>query len=257
MFSMGLTTERVALDIRRLAKTFHVDGREVVALRDVSFTVAAGEFVSIVGPSGCGKSTLLRLIAGLDVPDGGVALADGSSIRRPSRQRGIVFQEHRLFPWLDVSDNIALGLLKSAATPSERRGVARDLLELVGLNGFERAFPDQLSGGMAQRVAIARSLAARPDLLLLDEPFGALDSLTRRHMQVELLRIHEREHVTMLMVTHDVEEAVFLSNRIVLMDRLGRVRRVDEVTLEGPRERQDPAFVTLSQALRTALEAQA
>jgi sulfonate transport system ATP-binding protein len=187
-----------------VGKSFVVDGSEIRALADVSFSVAPGEFVSIVGPSGCGKSTLLRLVAGLEFPDTGEVLFDRTRVAGPSLRRGIVFQDHRLFPWLTVAANVAVGLLNSAVPEEPKQQIARRFISLVGLDGFENAYPHQLSGGMAQRASIARSLAARPQILLLDEPLGALDSLTRGQMQAELLRVWQHEAVTMLMVTHDV-----------------------------------------------------
>jgi sulfonate transport system ATP-binding protein len=248
-------TDRASLDIRDVRKSFVVDGNDIHALANVSFSVAPGEFVSIVGPSGCGKSTLLRLVAGLDVPDGGEVIVDGVRVEGPSLRRGIVFQEHRLFPWLTVEANVALGLLKSTESEATKRDTARGFIALVGLAGFENAYPHQLSGGMAQRASIARSLAARPRILLLDEPLGALDSLTRGRMQAELLRIWQHEGVTMLMVTHDVAEAVFLSDRIVVMDRNpGRVRNIVDVALKKPRHRLDPGVLALTEKLVGRLE---
>jgi sulfonate transport system ATP-binding protein len=248
-------TEHAALDIRGVSKSFVVDGSEVHALSNVSFAVAPGEFVSIVGPSGCGKSTLLRLVAGLEFPDAGEVLFDRTRVDGPSLRRGIVFQDHRLFPWLTVEANVSIGLMKSPGSEAQKREIARSFLTLVGLGGFEKAYPHQLSGGMAQRASIARSLAARPQILLLDEPLGALDSLTRGQMQAELLRIWQHERVTMLMVTHDVAEAVFLSDRIVVMDRQpGRIRDVVDVRLAKPRHRLDPGVVALTETLVDRLE---
>jgi ABC-type nitrate/sulfonate/bicarbonate transport system ATPase subunit len=248
-------TEQASLELRNVFKSFQVDDVEIRAVEDVSFAVEPGEFVSVVGPSGCGKSTVLRLIAGLERPDEGAVLVDQTPVTGPSLRRGIVFQEHRLFPWLDVETNVGLGLLRSHLSKDERRDVARGLIGLVGLTGFETAFPEQLSGGMAQRAAIARSLAPHPQMLLLDEPLGALDSLTRSRMQAELLRIWQHEQVTMVMVTHDVTEAVFLSDRIVVMDkRPGRVREIVDVQLPKPRNRHDPAFTELSESIVTLLE---
>jgi ABC-type nitrate/sulfonate/bicarbonate transport system ATPase subunit len=239
-----------------VSKTFNAEGRTVTALDEITFAVGTGEFVSVLGPSGCGKSTLLRLVAGLEQPDEGAVVVDGVPVNGPSLRRGIVFQDHRLFPWLTVEGNVRLGLLKSPRSESEKATIALELITLVGLAGFERAFPAQLSGGMAQRAAIARSLAARPTVLLLDEPFGALDSLTRRRMQTELLRIWQHEQVTMLLVTHDVSEALYLSDRIVVLDqRPGRVLDVISNDLQRPRSRHDPAFVALSERILQLLGA--
>jgi sulfonate transport system ATP-binding protein len=248
-------TDQAILDIHDVDKSFYVDGSEVRALAGISLTVNAGEFLTIVGPSGCGKSTLLRLVAGLDRADSGTITFDGHPVVQPSLRRGVVFQDHRLFPWLNVEANVATGLLKATGTDAEKRAVASRLIALVGLDGFEKAFPHQLSGGMAQRAAIARSLAAKPDILLLDEPLGALDSLTRSHMQTELLRVWQHEATTMLMVTHDVGEAVYLSDRIVVMDREpGRIREIIAVPFAKPRTRLDPAVAALTERIVNRLE---
>jgi sulfonate transport system ATP-binding protein len=229
------------IDISGVYKSFEVDHGRVDALKDVSLAIEPGAFVSLVGPSGCGKSTLLRLIAGLDLPDGGLLSIDGTRIQAPSLTRGMVFQDHRLLPWLSVEQNILLSLHKSGESEAHKRQIVQDLVTLVGLAGFEKAKPDQLSGGMSQRAAIARALAAKPRVLLLDEPFGALDSLTRLKLQAELLRIWRHERITMVMVTHDVEEAVVLSDTVVVMEpRPGRVRSIFEVDLPKPRDRADP-----------------
>ena len=243
-----------ALSVRGVSKTFHVKGQAVQALSDVSLDVAAGEFISIVGPSGCGKSTLLRLVAGLERPDRGVITLDGAQIEGPGLSRGIAFQDHRLLPWLSVERNIGLALRSIPGSDGEKAARVAELIGLVGLKGFENALPHQLSGGMSQRAAIARALAPRPPVLLLDEPLGALDSLTRARLQDELLRIWERERTTVVMITHDVEEALFLSGRVVVMNpRPGRIDREIAVDLEHPRRRDDPGFVTLRQRIATQL----
>jgi sulfonate transport system ATP-binding protein len=240
----------IGVDVAHISKSFAVNGASFEALRDFSLLVEPGEFVSLVGPSGCGKSTLLRLIAGLDDPDSGLVQIGDRPVYGPGLDRGIVFQDHRLFPWLSVESNIRLSLRRSPLSEVQKDRVVQDLIALVGLSGFERAHPHQLSGGMSQRAAIARALAPHPDILLLDEPFGALDSLTRTRLQNEFLRIWEHEGITMLMVTHDVEEAVFLSDRIVVIEpRPGRIRRVLDVPLERPRRRADPAFVALKEEI--------
>ena len=243
--SDGSPTAGGALELRRVSKTYDVDGASLRVLDDVDLAVAPGQFVTLVGASGCGKSTILRLVVGLDVEHQGQILLDGRPITGPGLERSIVFQDHRLLPWLTVQQNVAIGLhggdRAGAARP--RAGSARDHIQLVGLDGFERAYPRQLSGGMAQRAAIARALVTGPELLLLDEPLGALDSLTRTHLQKELLRIWRQQAVTVVMVTHDVEEAVFLSDRIVVLTpRPGRIRKVVAVDLPHPRDRLDPAF---------------
>ncbi|MDD0813170.1 ABC transporter ATP-binding protein [Curvibacter sp. HBC28] len=238
------------LAIQQVSKQYEVKGESLPVLSDISLSIKPGEFVSIVGSSGCGKSTLLRLIIGLEEDYQGEILLDGQRVRGTSLQRGIVFQEHRLFPWLNVRDNIGLGLLNAKLTEGQKRHTVREHIELVGLTGFETAYPHQLSGGMSQRVAIARALVNRPEVLLLDEPFGALDALTRAHLQQELRRIWQAEGITMILVTHDVEEAVYLGDRVVVMEpRPGRIRRVLPVPLAHPRERTSLAFTQVKEAV--------
>ncbi|WP_439617916.1 ABC transporter ATP-binding protein [Shinella sp.] len=243
-----------SVNILDVSKTFHVDDRTVHALDNVSLAIEPGEFISIVGPSGCGKSTLLRFLAGLDLPDSGRILVDGEKIDRPSLKRGIVFQDHRLLPWFDVETNIAISLHSVAGPEAEKRKRVQYLIDLVGLTGFEKALPHELSGGMSQRAAIARGLAPRPPLMLLDEPLGALDSLTRSHLQDELLAIWEREKSTVVMVTHDVEEAIYLSERVVVMEpRPGRIASIFGITSERPRHRDDPDFVAVRREITNLL----
>ena len=238
------------INVAHVSKSFLVNGATVEALRDINLVVEPGSFTSLIGPSGCGKSTLLRLIAGLETADGGRIHVGDGPVRGPGLDRGVVFQDHRLFPWLSVERNILLSLRRTAHSEAHKRKIVRDLITLVGLTGFEHAQPHQLSGGMAQRAAIARALAPHPDILLLDEPFGALDSLTRTRLQNEFLRIWEHEGITMVMVTHDVEEAVFLSDRIAIIEpRPGRVRRLLDVQFDRPRRRSDPAFVALKEEI--------
>ncbi|HKX42131.1 MAG TPA: ABC transporter ATP-binding protein [Burkholderiaceae bacterium] len=226
------------LQIANLSKQYIVKGEPLPVLDDITLTIAPGEFVSIVGTSGCGKSTLLRLIVGLEADYRGEVRLDGQRIVGTSLDRGIVFQEHRLFPWLTVEQNIALGLLNAELGEAEKVRSVREHIALVGLGGFEAAYPHQLSGGMSQRVAIARALVNRPEVLLLDEPFGALDALTRAHLQQELHRIWRAEGITMILVTHDVEEAVFLGEKVIVMEpRPGRIRRIVPVDLPYPRDR--------------------
>lgn len=244
------------IEVARVSKSFAVHGGRIQALSDISLRVEPGAFVSLVGPSGCGKSTLLRLIAGLDTADSGAIDVGGYPVRGPGLDRGMVFQDHRLFPWLTVERNILLSLRRTSYSEAQKRSIVRDLIALVGLTGFENVQPHQLSGGMSQRAAIARALAPRPDILLLDEPFGALDSLTRTRLQNEFLRIWKHEGITMLMVTHDVEEAVFLSDRIVVLDpRPGRIRRIVDTNAERPRRRSDPTFVALKEGILGDLNA--
>jgi sulfonate transport system ATP-binding protein len=239
---------RGQLDLQHVGKTYDVDGRTLQVLRDVNLVVEPGDFVSIVGASGCGKSTLLRLIIGLDADYQGDILLDGQQISGTSLARGIVFQDPCLLPWLTLRDNIALALANVPLSERDKADLVHAHIELVGLTGFERAYPHQLSGGMAQRAAIARGLVTRPEILLLDEPLGALDALTRMRLQDELLRIWETEKVTMILVTHDVEEAIYLGDRVVVMQASpGRIGREISVDLPPSRSRADSAFIELRQ----------
>jgi sulfonate transport system ATP-binding protein len=234
------------IDILHVSKHYAQRGAALAVLDDITLRVRPGEFVSVLGSSGCGKSTLLRLIAGLDTDYGGEIRVAGEPVRDTSLERGIVFQDHRLFPWLTASQNILAALRNAPLSAKEKREAVAEHIDLVGLAGFEQAYPHQLSGGMAQRVAIARGLVNRPRVLLLDEPFGALDALTRGRLQNELQRIWERERITMILVTHDVDEALYLGDRVVTMaPRPGRIKRVVEVALPRPRERSDPRFIRL------------
>ncbi|MGZ3236601.1 MAG: ABC transporter ATP-binding protein [Burkholderiaceae bacterium] len=236
------------LDISNLSKQFKVKGASLPVLQNISLSIKPGEFVSIVGSSGCGKSTLLRLLIGLENEYQGDILLDGKRIVGTSLQRGIVFQEHRLFPWLTVEQNVSTGLLNAPGTEEEKRASVHEHIKLVGLQGFESAYPHQLSGGMSQRVAIARALVNRPEVLLLDEPFGALDAITRAHLQQELQRIWEQEGITMILVTHDVEEAVYLGDRVVVMlPRPGRIKRIVDVPLTRPRDRTAQDFAAIKE----------
>jgi NitT/TauT family transport system ATP-binding protein/sulfonate transport system ATP-binding protein len=232
------------LEINNLNKQYKVSGEPLTVLENVSLSIKPGEFVSIVGSSGCGKSTLLRLIIGLEDDYRGDILLDGNRIVGTSLERGIVFQEHRLFPWLTVEQNINVGLLNNTVlTEYQKQKSVKEHIQLVGLQGFETAYPYQLSGGMSQRVAIARALVNRPEVLLLDEPFGALDAFTRSYLQQELQRIWQEEGITMIMVTHDVEEAVYLGDRVVVMEpKPGRIKRVLDVDLPRPRDRNSYQF---------------
>ncbi|GHV11586.1 ABC transporter ATP-binding protein [Fibrobacterales bacterium] len=228
--------------IEHLSKTFIQNGIEVKVFGNINLEVKKGEFVSLIGASGCGKSTLLRLIAGLIQPDSGTMLANGEPITAPSPTRGFAFQEHALFPWLNIYSNIAFGL-KMLGTFKNNKSLVNEWIERVGLKGFEKSFSHQLSGGMCQRAALARSFIVRPDLLLLDEPLGALDAFTRMNMQDEILRIQEQEKTTMIMVTHDVDEAVYMSDRVVVMSpRPGRIRKIINIELPRPRSRISGLF---------------
>jgi NitT/TauT family transport system ATP-binding protein/sulfonate transport system ATP-binding protein len=233
-----------ALEIRNLRKTYTVGGAPLKVLENINLSIRPGEFITVVGASGCGKSTLLRLIIGLDNEYDGDIFLDGRRIRDTGLDRGIVFQEHRLFPWLTVKKNIETGLLNNTRfSPEEKEKSVREHIELVGLGDFVGAYPHQLSGGMSQRVAIARALVNRPEVLLLDEPFGALDAFTRHFLQDELLRISAEEGITMVLVTHDIEEAVYLAGRVVVMrPKPGRVKRIVDIDLPRPRSRNADAF---------------
>jgi NitT/TauT family transport system ATP-binding protein len=226
------------LQIAGLARVFPgvKGGPPTRALEPVNLAVAENDFIAILGPSGCGKSTLLRLIAGLDTPSAGTARLDGRAILAPGADRGMVFQSYTLFPWLTVEQNVAFGLRETGVPEAERRRLAAAWIERVGLQGFERHWPKQLSGGMQQRTAIARALANRPRMLLLDEPFGALDQQTRGLMQEMLLGIWERERTTVLFVTHDIEEAIFMASRVLVMTaRPGRIKTELAIDLPHPR----------------------
>ncbi|MDR1237568.1 MAG: ABC transporter ATP-binding protein [Propionibacteriaceae bacterium] len=236
---------RVKVAIRGLTKRFH----NVTALEGVELELADNEFVSLVGVSGCGKSTLLNIIAGLADPTEGKVRVDGELVNGPGRDRGVVFQSATLLPWMTAQRNGEFARRGEPVSREDRRSVAREHLELVGLAGFEDVYPAQLSGGMQQRVALARSLSYRPQILLMDEPFGALDALTRREMQELLTEIWEAHRLTVLFVTHDIEEAVYISDRVVTMTpRPGRILSQVEIPLARPRRHEmqsQPEFVRL------------
>lgn len=228
------------LEINHVSKTFSNDSGGVHVLDQFNLSVQEGEFTSIIGPSGCGKSTLLKLIAGLDLDFQGQIVIGAKEVHGPSIDRGFIFQEHRLFPWLTVEKNISSNL--SLRDPDVRKRVD-NLIDLVNLKGFEKAYPRQLSGGMSQRVAIARALLRNPKILLLDEPFGALDAFTRSHLQEALHDIWETNKTTMVLVTHDIDESVFLSTKVVVMDaKPGRIKAIVPIDLPYPRVRTSKAF---------------
>lgn len=238
------------LIISNAYKSFQVNKRLLYALEDLTLSIASNEFVSIVGPSGCGKTTLLNLVAGLESLTSGDILVDGKLILEPGADRGMVFQSYTLFPWLTVLDNIGFALRKSRLPHAEKYARVKRKIEQVGLVGFENAYPNQLSGGMRQRVTIARAMVNRPNMLLMDEPFGALDAQTRLLMQELLLDVWQQELVTVLFVTHDVEEALLLSDRIYVMTpRPGRIKSEVVVNLSRPRKLLDtsenPNFIKL------------
>ncbi|MHC2257437.1 ABC transporter ATP-binding protein [Bradyrhizobium embrapense] len=233
------------LDIEGVSHAFDIDGTTLPVLDNVSLSIAPGEFVALLGPSGCGKSTLLRLVAGLEKPRSGSLREDEVRISGPHPSRVVVFQDPTLFPWRSVWDNVALGLEAQGILKAQRHRVDA-VIELVGLSSFRNAYPHQLSGGMAQRVALARALVNDPKILVLDEPLGKLDSLTRIAMQAELVALWQRKGFTTLLVTHDVEEALVLANRvIVLSDRPARIKADIAVARPYPRHRGDPYLADL------------
>lgn len=235
----------VILDIKDVKRSYKDEESTVEVLSGINLSVREGEFISLIGLSGCGKTTLLRLIAGLDKPQSGSLVLNGRSIDGPSPSRGYVFQKEGLFQWLTVEDNIAFGL-KARHVYKENKDRISHFISLVGLEGFEKSYPHQISGGMAQRVAIARALINDPDLLLLDEPMGALDSFTRADIQDKLLEIRSKGNITMVLVTHDIDEAIYLSDRIVIMTpRPGRISEVLDVDLPHPRHRGGPEFLAI------------
>jgi ABC-type nitrate/sulfonate/bicarbonate transport system ATPase subunit len=238
--------EGSSLLLNGVSKVFTgADGSPVEVLRDLSLTVGQGEMIGLIGPSGCGKSTLLRLIAGLDQPTAGELWVGSERITGPSAERGLMFQDANLFPWLSVRGNIQAGLVARGVLRRFRHQVD-EFLDLVGLQGFADVYPYQLSGGMAQRAALARALVNHPKVLLLDEPLGALDQFTRMSMQDEVLRVWQARGTTMMFVTHDIDEALYMSDRIVVLSRRpGRFERVIEVPLERPRLRTSPRFLEL------------
>src|ERR1700710_98101 len=237
----GRETATAMIEIDYVSQTFQTSGRRShLAISDISLTIEDGAFVSILGPSGCGKSTLLYIVGGFVSPTQGVAKVKGRTITGPGPDRGPVFQEFALFPWKDVLGNVTYGLRQQGVKRGEAEAQGRRLLEMVGLKGFESFYPKELSGGMKQRVAIARTLAYHPAVLLMDEPFGALDAHTRTRLQNDLLNIWERDRKTVLFVTHSVEEAVFLSDKVVVMTRSpGRIKQIVDIHLPRPRRRAE------------------
>lgn len=243
-----------AIAIEHVTKRFNGEDERALALEDVSLHIGANEFVSIVGRSGCGKTTLLNLIAGFLQPSSGQVLIGGEPVGSPGPDRGMVFQQGALFPWLTAIQNIEFGPRNRGVPRRQRRAQAQELIELVRLDGFERKYPRELSGGMQQRVAIARALANDPDILLMDEPFGALDELTRSEMQLELLRIWEARKKTVVFVTHSIMEALYLSDRVVVLSpHPGRLRAEVAVTLPRPRQRSSQEFMAMYEEIHRAI----
>jgi len=249
----ALKQRPVILDVCHLTKTFRSHGLEHTTLDGISFQIHRREFLCVLGPSGCGKSTLIRIIAGLDTPTAGDVLLDGKKVEGPGPDRGMVFQGYTLFPWLTVKKNVMFGLRMAGRSPNVAESEAREWINLVGLSKFENSYPHQLSGGMKQRVAIARALANRPRILLMDEPFGALDAQTRAQMQSHLLEIWKNVDVTILFITHDLDEAVYLSDRILILGtHPSRVAEMIENPVPRPRARSQfasPPFLAASHRL--------
>jgi sulfonate transport system ATP-binding protein len=236
--------------IRDLSKSFAINGRALTVLKGLNLDIRAGECLVVVGASGSGKTTLLRVLAGLEAADSGRVLIDGEPVHGVGTERAVIFQEPRLLPWLTVLGNVAFGLEVRGRSRAEAEARARQYIGLVGLGDFADAYPRQLSGGMAQRVGIARALTVQPEILLLDEPLGALDAMTKITMQEELSRIWSEESVTMVMVTHDLEEAIYLADRVLILPReKGKAARLIEIDLARPRDRSESRFVRYREEL--------
>ncbi|HEK9099058.1 ABC transporter ATP-binding protein [Bacillus pfraonensis] len=230
----------MTVSIQQVTKSFLKTSGRVQVLEDINLLLERGDFVTVIGPSGCGKSTLLKIIAGLDNDYDGEILIDGEHVVKPSMKQGFIFQEHRLFPWLTVEENIAANL---SLKQQEVQKHVKEWIEIVRLEGFEKSYPKEISGGMSQRVAIARALLRGPNVLLLDEPFGALDAFTRTHLQDVLLDIWEKKKTTMILVTHDIDEAIYLSNRVVIMSaRPGKINKIIPNDLPYPRSKTSSLF---------------
>lgn len=242
----------MTVECKNVTKTFLYtkENKGIFALIDINLKVEKNEFVCLIGPSGCGKTTLLHMIAGFEDPTDGRILIEGRSVNGPSPERGVIFQEDSLFPWQTVLENITFGLKAQGISRQNRNRVARHYLDLVGLKGFDKARPHQLSGGMKQKVAIARTLALQPDILLMDEPFGSLDEQTRLRLDFELLNIWEEDRKTVIFVTHSIEEAVLLADRIILFTkRPGRIQKVVTLDIPRPRNMFSPAVMDVRKEL--------
>ena len=245
------------IQVQHISKTFELGSERFDALGDVSLTVRENEFITVVGPSGCGKSTLMNILAGLEEPTSGTAHVDGIEVDGPSPERGVIFQQYALFPWLTVRQNVEFGLKTAKVPAAERRQRAQHFIDMVDLSDFADSLPKTLSGGMKQRCAIARAYAMNPSILLMDEPFGALDALTRVRMQEHLLQTWVQEKRTIVFITHDVDEAAFLANRVVVMAaRPGRIDRIIDVDLPYPRTEQvrlSPEFTAVRNEIWTSV----
>jgi NitT/TauT family transport system ATP-binding protein len=241
------------ITVKKVNKTFEGENR-VYALADVNLEIGDGEFVCILGPSGCGKSTLLEIMAGLQTSSSGHVLIGDNEVKGPSRDIGVVFQDSSLFPWRTVLENIEFGLKIKGLKRAERLKIVREYIQMVSLNGFENQYPRQLSGGMRQRAGLARTLACQPKVLLMDEPFGAVDYLTRLQLQSDVTRIWEKHKKTVVFVTHDVTESVFLADRVVVFSpRPGRIREIFNVPLARPREYNNPALLEIQERIYRVL----
>lgn len=239
------------ITLEGVTKTYQRRADQVLALEKITLNAEFGEFICLLGVSGCGKSTLLQILAGLEPPTGGTVLVNGDPLTGPHHDASVVFQEHGLFPWMNVRKNIGFNLKARGVPAGERRKTSDELIEIVGLSGFEDKYPHELSGGMRQRVGIARALTTKPKMLLMDEPFGALDAQTRGIMQAELLRVWGLHRPTVVFVTHSIDEAVYLADRIVVMTpRPGRVRRIIQIDLPRPR---DPTTARFNEYVRAVL----
>jgi ABC-type nitrate/sulfonate/bicarbonate transport system ATPase subunit len=243
-----------AVNFRQVQKQYGAGQGAVIALRDVDLSIGAGEFVCVVGPSGCGKTTLLNILAGFESPTSGLVEAFGKPVRGPGADRTLMFQDYALFPWLSVAGNIRYGLTRRKIPKQQAQEIIDRYVDLIDLRGFEKKYPHQLSGGMRQRVALARALAVNPDILLMDEPFAALDSFTRERMQEELVRIWQQERKAVLFITHNIDEAIKLGDRIVVMSpRPGRISEIIEVDAPRPRDIDSPQNSELARHIRASL----
>jgi NitT/TauT family transport system ATP-binding protein/sulfonate transport system ATP-binding protein len=254
---MSVAGERVKIVCEDIGKTFIQKGHiEVPAIRNITLGVHENEFLVVLGPGQCGKSTLLRIIAGLEIPDTGRVLLDGLPVTAPGPDRGLVFQGYMLFAWKTVLGNVEMGPRLRGAPRQERQAIARHYIRMVGLEGFENHYPHQLSGGMKQRVGIARAYANGPEVMLLDEPFGQLDAQTRMHMQHETMRIWDKEKRTILFVTNNIDEALFLADRVVLMEGKlpGTIKKEYRIDLPRPRSHDSPELLMLRAAITEETE---